>query len=431
MAKKAAAPLIVIEWSPSQVSWVDGAQRLVTVSSLAEASSMVQARDVVIAISRRCAFIRAARVPNAGRADVHRILQVQIGQMFPIPANELAFDFHLTQDVNLEGRLAVIAAMRAADLVSLHSQARDAGFRVTRIVPAAFGSAILAQSLHCDSAAIVHRTAEGLSIDLVAGGELRYSRVAALPENALGIEAEVSRTFAAAVLSCSPTIAAGGLILPDADISTDRWSVEMLADAHLDINIETEQRIAARERGHELQRVRLSVILLGMALILFTYQFLRYSDSQALANQGESKWNKQISSLRKLRDVELALQTTESKLQVTLNRAFHPGQSVSDVMTVVSNSAPPGIWLTGLSLERGKALTLRGTATKGSAVTDFQTALVNSSGDDEPRFRDVKLLFANNAEIEKSPVVQFSISGFPVGNLPLADPTATKGAAKQ
>ncbi len=348
---------------------------------------------------------------------------MQIGQLFPMAANELAFDFHLTHDVNSEGKLAVVAAMRSADLHSMHEQARAAGLKVSQVVPVAMGSALLAHSINYQSAAVVHRTAEGLAVDLIADGELRYSRVASMPANSIGIEGEVSRTFAAAVLSCSPTIAAGALVLPDAEASTNTWALQELATRTIDVNIETAEQIYKRERSGEVQRLRTAIMAMGAALILFVYQYNRYTASLQTANSGEAKWNKQYTRLRRLAEAQTAKGAGLQKLAKTLNRSFHPAQGFSDAFTLASNAAPQGVWLTGMSLERGKMLTIRGTATKGEAVPNYQQALVN-----EPRFRDVTLVFANNTEISNTPVVQFSISAFPIGNLPLLDDK--KGAKK-
>ncbi|HWA83954.1 MAG TPA: hypothetical protein VG820_10990, partial [Fimbriimonadaceae bacterium] len=113
MSKRSVAPAAVVEWSTSKVCWVDEGHRLSYTDSLIDAAAALPTKDVLVALSRRSTFIRTLRVPNASKSDVRRILQVQIGQLFPVPANELSFDFHLTQDVNSEGRLAIVAAIRS------------------------------------------------------------------------------------------------------------------------------------------------------------------------------------------------------------------------------------------------------------------------------------------------------------------------------
>lgn len=432
MSKKHVISAPVVEWSTTQVSWVDAHHNLRTAASLQEAAEILPGKDVLIALSRRSTFIRTQRVPNAAKPDIRRILQVQLGQIFPASAGDLSFDFQLTHDLNSEGRLAVIGAIRSADLQILQSQAKAAGLRITGVVPAAMGSAVLAKSLHLMDAAVVHQTAEGLAIDLIAGGELRYSRVAAAPATSLGIDAEVSRTFAAALMSCSPTIAAGALALPDAEASTDVWGIETLPGAHLDISIEAPEQIARRIRASETGKIRLATILSGAALVAVTAQGLVYSDASAKASAAQGRWRKKINDAKALQTAELGKTSVVTGYRNTLDLAFHPAQSLSDVLAIVTNDAPKGVWLTGFSVERGKALTIRGTATSGIAVAKFQAAIIKEEdkATHQRRFRDVKLVFASNSEIDSTSVVQFSVSAFPVGNLPLAEPDLKKGGQK-
>jgi hypothetical protein len=61
-------------------------------------------------------------------------------------------------------------------------------------------------------------------------------------------------------------------------------------------------------------------------------------------------------------------------------------------------------------------ISIRGTAKDPEGVATFVKALA-----EQKRFRDVKLLFANSAEIESEPVVQFSVTAIAVGNLPVID----------
>ncbi len=85
-------------------------------------------------------------------------------------------------------------------------------------------------------------------------------------------------------------------------------------------------------------------------------------------------------------------------------------------MTLVANQAPADLWLTGVTAERGKSVLVRGTATRSEAVAVFLDRLAKTG-----RLRDVRLVFSSNAVIDQAPVVQFSISAFPVGNLPLVE----------
>jgi len=68
---------------------------------------------------------------------------------------------------------------------------------------------------------------------------------------------------------------------------------------------------------------------------------------------------------------------------------------------------------------------VRGSARNSADVKQFLNNLEQQS-----RLRDVKLAFANTGKIEDTPVVQFSITAFPVGNLPLAQPERKRAATR-
>ena len=70
--------------------------------------------------------------------------------------------------------------------------------------------------------------------------------------------------------------------------------------------------------------------------------------------------------------------------------------------------------MTGVTLERGKLIQIRGTAKTSEIVSQYMLMLQA-----EPQLRDVRLVFANNAAIETNQVVQFRYSAFTVCKLPL------------
>ena len=418
----------VIEWSSTGVVAYDVVTRqLTSASNLADLSASFSGGPVLMSVSRRSTFVKAVRVPNAGANEIKLILQTQMADMFPVPLSELSYSFRLTDDVSPEGRLAIVAAMRETDLKTLLAEAKEAGFKVGRVIPAGFGSLLLAESLGQRDSAVVQKTAEGLSIDVLSNGELRYSRVAPLPPNAQLIDAEIGRTFAAVNLPCAPTIAAGGLDFADADTISAIPSIEALATMPLDrlgIDIETREAVENREKAALNKRTRLAVLMCASAVLLMTLVLVERSDKAAEAQMGTARWQRILTGLRNDRKKAETAQNTTLKLGDTIKRAFEPAQRVSDVFTVVTNHVPKGVWLTSLTFERGKVMYIRGTAVDSAAVGDFLAALTT-----EPRLRNVTLAFATNGEIDKTPIVQFSIQGFPVGNLPLAD-AKKKGAKK-
>jgi hypothetical protein len=215
--------------------------------------------------------------------------------------------------------------------------------------------------------------------------------------------------------------------LTEADRILTSNSLEAIAAPGLDrlgLRLELAEIVQAADRKRQAQRMRFGILLLLASLILATYVVSERSTEITKAERIQAQWNGALTKERKIRDEALAELTVAQKLQAAVDRAFRPAQSLDDVVTVAVNSAPTGVWLNGITLERGKQLVLRGTATNSLAVSAYMQRLSAES-----RLRDVKLVGANNSEIEKTPVIQFSISAFPVGNLPLVD-QKKKGAKK-
>lgn len=424
----AAAINRIVEWSPNEVISFDvSTKQFVKAASFSELASHIGNGPIIASVSRRSSFIKALRVPNASANEINLILQTQMASMFPVPLHELSYSFRLTDDVDAEGRLAVVAAMRESDLLRLQSEAKEAGFKVEKVVPSAFGAMPLADSLGIKVAAVAQETSEGLAIDLISGGELRYSRVAQMPANRELIESEITRSFQAVGLDLAPTIAAGGFPFAEAPHKSNTTTLEALLSHPLDklgINLETREAVEKREKAKQSNRTRLAVLMCASAALLALLVFVDRSEQAEVVRIANAKWNKTLTDRRN--DAK-KLETDLTRLSATaesLKRALAPAQLPGDVYTVVSNYAPKGLWLTGTTYERGKIMYIRGTAANSDAVHSYLQSLTS-----EPRLRDVKLVFANNGEIEKTPVVQFSIQAFPVGNLPLIDPKK-KGVKK-
>ena len=285
----------------------------------------------------------------------------------------------------------------------------------------------LSETLGEKELAVVQDTAEGLAIDLLASGELRYSRVTPMPANHDLLESEITRSFQAVGLPCSAVLAAGGLAYPEAEKKSTSPTLEARSGAALDrigIDLETREERERRSKSAQSKRTRFAVLMCAAAALLALLVFVEWTEAAEEARIASAKWSM---TLRKLRDQEKKLADEVTRLrstEATLMRAFNPAQTPSDVLGAISNKTPQGVWLTGATFERGKIMYVRGTATNSESVATFLQSLTT-----EPRLRDVKLVFANNGEIDKVPVVQFSVQAFPVGNLPLVDPKK-KGARK-
>lgn len=402
MSRNSGASLPIVEWSPSHPT-PSGADTAVRV-----------------ALSRRNTFVRTIRIPNVGMGDAERILRVQVPSIVPIPAPEIVYAFRLTNDVSPEGRLASVSAARAEVVRGLYSAFEQAGTKILDIVPAAYGSQLLAQTMGLSDVAVVEKGSEGWSIDIVSGSELIYSRVLPLESDFKALQSEVQRTFSMAGVGPGKVLAAGGARLDFAEYSSDLATLELLGRsevAGLHVGLELPERIQAREKALINNRARLAVLLWAATLILAVTVLMDRMDAAKAVQKQQASYNKGSRELKSARDLAVSKNAAINKTVETLDRAFEPAQKASDVVTLVTTLTPPNIWLTGITFDRGKPVQLRGTALDGNAVANYLDLL---SGQD--RFRDVKLVFANDATIETTQVNQFSISLHAIGNLPLTDP---------
>lgn len=195
-----------------------------------------------------------------------------------------------------------------------------------------------------------------------------------------------------------------------------------LSKSALDLNIELPEARAKRDAKAVVQRKNLALLFwvaaFGVGAVIFDVR----SEAADKVAKAEKKWNTKLSQARKLKSSTETVAKRLQDQQNVLQTAYEPKQPLGDVVTVLTNLAPTQLWLTGVTAERGKPLTLRGTALNSASVTTYLGALGKQS-----RMRDVALVFATNGLVETTPVVNFSIKAHVVGNFPLVDEKAAKG----
>ena len=421
MSRKS-APTLHVEWSPGWVQAVDVATGQTAAGAcLCELGPITEGhRHVLVGVGRGLVFLRTLRLPKALPDDLRRILSVQLAQLFPLPPDQLAFDFLQTADHTADGYLTVIGAMRAEDLKQLLGELQQANMTAARILPVSLGAPAVAAHAGAADALLMESSAAGLALDVVQGGIVRFSRVAPGGNEPL---AEAERTLAAAGVGDLPLVSAGSVALPGARPASGT-ALGLLHEApHFGFELaEDRVREAARRAA---TRTRLAALMMLSALLLVALVWADRGDARAVVRRGEGAWARQLGKLRSTRTMETAKAQKAVAIQTALDRAFAPAQPLSDMMWVVGDHLPAGAWLTGLSIERGKPLQIRGTARTADDVARFVGALGAN-----PRFRDVRLVFANNAKIEETPVVQFNVTAVGVGNLPMPAPVKAAGGAR-
>ncbi|MBV6458128.1 MAG: hypothetical protein HONBIEJF_01251 [Fimbriimonadaceae bacterium] len=406
--------LPVLEWSPHSVRVFDPATKKVwTGKSVSDVRHVITGTRVVLALSHRSVLVRAVRLPNATKEEVSKILTIQLGSLLPIQPEEASVDFMLADDVNTEGRLAVVCAVKSEHLRQAIAQLEAEGIETEVVVPSAMGNGQRVRQLGATSLAVVEAVPEGFAIDIWSGGVLRASRV--VPAGSTdSIADEVCRSFSVAKLPCGPSLALGGLQIDGAEFASVESGLEALATGPWPVNLELPEVVTRREHRRVDRYKRYAFWLwfavITLAAIVWTSRWL---ETQEVAKK-DAAWQKKLASLKASK-----AQATSKLNQLAGNASvlalgFEPKQRMVDVAAIVAALTPDGVWMTGFTIERGKPLTMRGTAMNSEAVAVFLEKL--SALD---RFRDVKLAFANNAVIEGTNVVQFSITAHVIGNLPL------------
>jgi hypothetical protein len=401
-------PTLHIEWTPGRVRALDLASgREASGVSLGDLGGILSGhRTALVGIGRGATFLKVLGLPKAAPAELRTLLTMRLGQLFPLPANQLAFDFFQTTEQVPDGLLTLVAAIRSTDLKQLQTELAQASLTAVRILPVALAAPLAAGK---PDALVLERGPLGLSLDVVQNGLLRLSRQAVSDTDA---SVEARRTLAAAGIESLPIVESGGVLRKLAEAPT----------LHFELS---EDRVKAGKKKIA-DRTRFGALLLASGVLLAMLVWADRGDDFAKVRKSEGSWARELGRLRSIRELETKKAQSATALHDTLERAFSPGQPLSDVLSATSDALPQGVWLTGVSVERGKPLQLRGTAKQTGDVA----RLVDALGANR-RFRDVRLVFASEGKIKETKVVQFNITAFPVGNLPLPEPPKSKKKASR
>ncbi len=420
--------IAVVEWSPDGARAYNPVTRqTASGATVQEVLSTVGSPPVVgLCLSRRVSFVRETRVPAVEKEELRLIVNVQLESLFPAVKSELAFDYDLGTQRYDDGVQTTVCAVQAESLRAALREVDAAGAKIEWVAPTAFGSTHVAKSQGHDDAIVVESDGTHLNLDIVRHGMLVYSRSVIDAKNREGRQEEVSRTLAGYGLPAAAVIAVGETNLGDDVRRAQEGPLQAMAQHdRARVNVELPEAVATKIRRASQARSRLALFLWLAVVCVGALVYVDRDDEAIEATRVESKVMGGVTNLEKDLDMYNARLASVDKSVQSLRVAFKPAQTVAEVLTVVSNTLPSGAWLTGVTFERGKPLQIRGTALTGERVSAYTAALAMES-----RFRDVQLVFANNSEIEGTPVVQFAVTIHVVGNLPLIDDKAGKKVKK-
>ena len=411
---------LLIEWTPGSVRSVDPALGTATHGATIAECRPEAGRDAVVAIGRRSAFVRSLPVPAGSKADVARVVQFKLMADLPLDPKDTVFGFRVSRRGE---RIASAAAIRAESLVRVHAEAQAAGVRVRTVIPVAYGAWLATRERSLSSAAVVGYADGALSVDVVDGFELVYSRV--IPTETPGEDAadEISRSLANAGVAPSIVLTLGSFELPGGTHDPKEGLLRLADRRRVDellFSLELPARREARHARARRWRVRRALLVAGLAAVTSGYAYF----VRIKANKPPLPAAGLATTLRDARAHRAAAQArldAATRANRVLDVAFVPAQTSGDVVSALSNGVPPDAWVTSLSVARGAPTSVAGYALRGKDVGRYFAALAKN-----PRFSGMHVVTASVATVGKTPVVQFLVTGEAVGTAPFDRPLGRK-----
>jgi len=419
--RKSVAPNGLIEWSPGRVRACTPTGPVVEARGVGEVVAQVPGLAMAgVALHRRLAFVRETHTPPADAATVRQALAIQMAQQFPVPVEELAFDFAAEETITADGRPTTLVAARADTIREAAAELSQNGCRAVWYVPAGLGAVYALDSAGHQDGLVLDRNGAEVSFDVVRTGRLRHSRSVPVGDTAEELRAELQRTIAALECADLPVFVCPGVPAEGVGTPLSTGTLQALAGhTATDLDLELPEIQNRRERALQGSRKRLAGLLWIAAVVLGSLAWLDRDEAAALARERNAKHKATMDRLDTVAGLLSEQKNRFEEVGKLVTVASDPAQRPTDVIRYVTNSAPSGLWFTGLTYERGRPLVMRGNALDREAISKFAANLAASD-----RYRDVTIVFANDAKIEDTAMIQFSVSAFVVGNLPLVEKKA-------
>ena len=419
MNQKPTRPNLIIEWDRewTRVHFVDSSQTREGVSL--GSIEGVGGKNAVVVLSRRLVMHRSMVLPEAARNDTLVVLKQKLGDVFPIPVSELAFDFLPSSVRTSEGRLSDVFAAKTTDIREILAVCDGLGITVQQVVPAQAYALKVAQEQALSTGIIAERFGDLVNLDGFKEGSLAVSKTVTLDR----LDDEVARVTAVA----GPKVLAHGVEFKGAEQRLGGNLIALAGTSAIPMDLEPDEyRREKLEKKRKIANRQAYVLFAGGFCVAAMVGNELYLNQQAQAKL-ENRANNTIKGSKLGLDIANGDLSKVAPKAKQLKLAFMPPQKMSDVTRVATTLVPKGVWLTALSLERGKLLQLRGSAKTSEAVAAYVTALSKvGESTKQMRFRDVRLVSANAGELEGEKVVQFNITAFPVGNLPVLETSKKK-----
>ena len=410
MSQKSQRAQLLIEWDREwvRVHFVESTQTKEGLNL--DSIDGINGKTAIVLLSRRLVLQRSLALPDAQKSDMLVALKMKLGDVFPIPASELAFDFIPTIEKNESGRVCQVFAVRTTDIAEIIAICQRFGIQIQQIVPSQAITIKLAEQYAVSSGIFAERFGDYVNLDAYRFGDLVASKMVTLD----ALDTELSRMQA--MTGEGTKLFSYNVDLHGLEQKLPSPYIHSFFQSTLSIDLEPEEyRWARVEKGRQVRHRQAYYVFIA-GIILAAYAYNQYSTSTKIISDAQSKYANRTKPTRlKAEHDEAEAKKIEPQAKQLL-KAFEPAQQPGDILKVISALIPRDTWLTGVTFERGKLLQIRGTSKKAELVSAYVIELSK-----QKRFRDVRLVFANGGDIEGIPTVTFSITAFPVGNIPMVE----------
>lgn len=176
------------------------------------------------------------------------------------------------------------------------------------------------------------------------------------------------------------------------------------------------ERTAARIKARIKAVVAAVLALVALAAYFGSGVIAEHQREQKILRELNRRAEAVVQQANRLQARRLFLANQLSALQ----EALYPQYPILDVIREISDRAPQGVWLTGITFEKGKPLTVRGAALSHTLAATYADELKRS-----PCFVEVNAGYSNEVTIGDKKIVQFSITCVVKGNEPKTRRTGT------
>ncbi|MCC2669214.1 MAG: Tfp pilus assembly protein ATPase PilM [Armatimonadetes bacterium] len=443
-ASRRGSEVIVHRWGTAEAAAGDEGRAKAIVQALEKAG--IRERRIVLCLSARAVVIRRVELPPAAPDQLEQLVAYEAQRHLPLPVDQLATGYHVLETPGAAsgkpggapGIDVLLAVTRKAELARLERALIAAGLRVEgyAVAPLAVTDAWLPEvepAMNGTPWLLVAPDENGMVAQAIHRGSPIFTRF--LPGNDGGWRADLRRTLAAHAVqypdsAIRQVALAGG---EDADLLAQAtglparsygsagsapgcselppdWGAlagavrQWLGAGRYPLRIDAQGRTEAAQTQSRSRALLGAAAALALAVVLGTWQFDRMRAGSAGIEEA-SRLNQQAADDRKLLT---ALVKQREKLRNQWE-AIGGAQAASadeplELLRKAAAIAPPGVWLTEMSFERGQPLRLQGTARDAAQVNKWLRSLERVG-----EFRAVELGFLRSANVADTPVTQFRI----------------------